>query len=328
MPLTKRGSIVSFVAERLRPLPQPRRHQLLGVLLELFGSALGPRQDSRYRDYAPVPVPVPARYAAYSVNLVILAVLAAGEIAGSSLFPEARDPATEWRNLALLWRSQLPRDGWEGLISTLVLSRTRQSNYQRDVVLRYGGNTGQQAGRLDPLWSDDLFVNKLKLGHPYGWRRNRDSWLRDQAWFVCDSDDDIAAHALEPFGSDLNIICSFHSYWPEPGYAMSTGNALITLWLASSSDCSPDELASAYDTCMEIAIHARFAPTASKLRTSYRNLVFRQLAADRQRVPQGWLNAVTRRIEAATITGEATEQADLLRIAGNFLPELANAPQA
>src|SRR5712691_2002912 len=215
MPLTKRGSIVSFAAERIRTLPQPRRHQLLGVLLELFGSALGPRQDSRYRDYAPVPVPVPARYAAYSANLVILAVLAAGELTGSSLFPGVRDPATEWRNLALLWRSQLPPDGWEGLISTLALDRIWRNGSRRDVVLRYGENTGQRAGSLDPLWSDSFFVNKRMLGQPYGWRRNRDSWLRDQAWFVCDSDDDTAAHALEPFAGDLDIICSFHSYWPE-----------------------------------------------------------------------------------------------------------------
>lgn len=328
MPLTKRGSIVSFAAERIRALPQPHRHQLLDVLLKLFGSALGPRQDSRYRDYVPVPVTVPARYAAYSANLVILAVLAAGELAGSSLFPEARDPATDWRNLALLWRSQLPRDGWEGLIGTLALDRTWQNNHQRDVVLRYSENTGQR-GSLDPLWSDILFVNKRMLGGPYGWRRNRDSWLRDQAWFVCDTDDDTAAHALEPFGGDHNIVCSFHRYWPESGQAMSTANALITLWLASSSDCSPDELARAYDTCLEIAIHARFAPTASDLRVFYRTLVFRQLAADRQRVPPSWLNTVTCRIkEAANATGEATEKADLLRIASQFLPELATAPQS
>ena len=39
MPLTMRGTIVSFAAERIRALPEARRLQLGAVLLELFGDA-------------------------------------------------------------------------------------------------------------------------------------------------------------------------------------------------------------------------------------------------------------------------------------------------
>jgi hypothetical protein len=329
MPLTKRGTIVSFAAERIQALTEHRRHQVLAVLLELFGNSLGPRQGSLHPDYSPVPVSVPARYAAYSANLVTLAVLAAGELTGSLLFPAARDPVGEWRNLTLLWRSQLPRDGWEGLVGTLGLDRVWHDDDKRDIAFRHE-EAGPRAGNLDPHWSyGPLVLSELQPGRRLGWRHIQDNWLRDQAWFLCDNDDDTATHALEPLINDLDIVCTFHSYWPGQGRAMSTANALINLWLASSSDCPPDELARTYDTCMEIAIRARFGGYApSKLRRFYRTLVFRQLAADRKRVLQSWLNAAMKRIkEAAGVPGEAYEQGDLLDIAKEFFPELIGTPR-
>ena len=53
MPLTMRGTIVSFAAEQMRALPEARRLQLGAVLLELFGDAFGQRHDTRYEDYIP-----------------------------------------------------------------------------------------------------------------------------------------------------------------------------------------------------------------------------------------------------------------------------------
>ena len=162
--------------------------------------------------------------------------------------------------------------------------------------------------------------------------RTQDEWLRGQAWFVCDSDDDTVAHALEPFTGSFDDVAmsSFHSYWPEQGRSVSTGNALVTLWLASASDCAPDDLARAYDTCLDIAIVAGFAPHLGEVRQRFRTMVFRQLAADRQRVPADWLTAVASRIQAASqAPGKARQPAELLRIAGENLPELVgNQPPA
>ena len=115
MPLAMRGTIVSFIAERIQALPMPRRHQLRTILLSTFNSALGPRHDTRYHEYMPLRLPVPARCAAYSVNLAMLTVLATGEVTGRALFPAVYDPVDEWRKLSMLWRSQLPPEGWAGL---------------------------------------------------------------------------------------------------------------------------------------------------------------------------------------------------------------------
>ena len=112
MPMTMRATIVSFLNEQLRALPEPRRQKLCTVLLGLFRDSLGPRRDTPFGKYTPLQLPVPARHAAYSANLAVLAVLSAGEVTARQLFPAARDPVEDWRNIALLWRSQLPwKDG-------------------------------------------------------------------------------------------------------------------------------------------------------------------------------------------------------------------------
>jgi hypothetical protein len=323
MPLTTRGTIMSFLAERLRALPEPRREQLGAMLLELFRDSLGPRHDTRYDDYTPLPLPVPARHAAYSASLTVLTVLSAGEVTGKQLFPAARDPVEDWRKLALLWRSQLPLEGWAGLIGAIVPDRI-WDNDQRDIRL-HPQNASQPPWSPDPRWS----YNR-RLGYEYKPRApghfsiwmDFDSWqVRDQARFLCDHRDDALVHALEPFAGDLDaMITSFHSYWPDPDRAVSAANALITLWLAFSKDSAPDELAAAYDTCLKIVVQG-FSPYDTETWERFRIMVLRQLAADQRRLPQAWLNSAATIIQDATHT-DAPEGAALLRIANEALPEL------
>lgn len=124
-----------------------------------------------------------------------------------------------------------------------------------------------------------------------------DAGLRKRAWFLCESDDDTIVHALEPLANGYDqMFSSFHSCWPERGRAVSSANALITLWLASGSQSTPDQLASAYDICLDITISALFGPGQSTIRQSFRVLVFRQLAADQRRLSANWLNSVINRI--------------------------------
>jgi hypothetical protein len=323
MPLTMRGTIMSFLAERLRALPEPRREQLGTMLLGLFRDSLGPRHDTRYGDYTPLPLPVPARHAAYSASLTVLTVLSAGEVTGRQLFPAARDPVEDWRKLALLWRSQLPLEGWAGLIGAIVPDRI-WDNDQRDIRL-HPQNVSRPPWSPDPRWS----YNR-RLGYEYKPRApghfsiwmDFDSWqVRDQARFLCDHRDDALVHALEPFAGDLDaMITSFHSYWPDPDRAVSAANALITLWLASSKDSAPDELAAAYDTCLKIVVQG-FSPYDTETWERFRVMVLRQLAADQQRLPQAWLNSAVTIIQDAT-HADAPEGAALLRIANEALPEL------
>ncbi len=329
MPLTMRATIVSFLTELLQALPTPRRRQLTTVLLGLFRDSLGPRRDSRYSEYTPLPLPVPARHAAYSSNLAVLIVLSAGDVTGSQLFPAARDPAEDWRKLALLWRSQLPAEGWTGLISAISLDRT-WANGQRDVILRPGETSGQSGWEPDPHWSynrgpvDPYRQRAL----PFGFAYVSDSWLRAQAMFVCDADDDALIHALAPFADDFgHAISVFHSYWPEQGLAPSAAHALIGLWLAASMDSSPEELAAAYDTCLEIAILGRFSPSGTATREHFRFLVLRQLAAHQPQLPQDWYESVVTRIRDAVANGPSRvyDPAELLRIANATLPEFTAA---
>jgi hypothetical protein len=324
MPMTMRGTIMSFVTEMFQALAEPRRQQLRTVLLRLFAEVFSPRHDARYNDYTPQTLPVPTRYAVYSANLATLAVLADGEVVGRSLFPMARDPVGEWRRLALLWRSQLPREGWAGLIGAISLDRIWE-NDQREVVLSSGRRKGQQSRSADPHWSCNRGPSHeyRQVRRPFGWMIVNDVWLRDQAWFLCDDSDDTLVHALEPFAGDFNaVISGFHSYWPDQGHAVSAANALIRLWLASSSDCALDELIGAYDTCLEIAIRAKFSPNENRTRERFRVLVLRKIATDK-RLPAEWLDSVVIRIqEAATkASDEIFEAAALLRIANEIFSE-------
>lgn len=326
MPLTVRATIVSFLTEQLRALPEPRRQQLYTVLLGLFRDSLGPRRDTLYSEYAPMQLPVPARHAAYSANLAVLAVLSAGKVRGRQLFPAARDPVEDWRNIALLWRSQLPQEGWAGLINDISLDRAWDNN-QRDFVLRPGETTELPAWLPDPHWSENRGPRTTyrQRGLPFGFASVNDSWLRAQARFLCDAGDDALIHALAPLADDFgHAISVFHSYWPEQVRAPSAANALITLWLISSKDGSQDELTAAYDTCLKIAILGRFSPSGTTTRERFRFLVLRQLAMHQPLLPQDWLETVATRIRDAVSKSpnEVYEPAELLRIANETFPEL------
>ena len=324
MPLSMRATTVSFLTEQLRALPESHRQELGAILLGLFRDSLGARRDTRYGDYAPLPLSVPARHAAYSANLALLATLSADQLTAGQLFPAARDPVADWRNIALLWRSQLPTEGWAGLIGAIGLDRTWH-NDRRDFVLRPGETSGESAWSADPYWSGNRGPgNEYRLrGGPYSFADDDDLWLRAQARFLCDPGDDSLIHALAPLADNLgHAISVFHSYWPEQGRALSAANALIALWLASGKDSPPGELITAYDTCLKIAILGGFSPGGAATRERFRILVLRQVAAHRSRLPQDWLDSVVAKIWDAVSKGSVNAGEELLRIANETLPEL------
>jgi hypothetical protein len=326
MPVTMRATIMSFLTDLFRKLPGTQRHQVGTVLLELFHGSLGPRQGTRYGDYAPLPLPVPARHAAYSVNLAVLAVLAAGDLTASRLFPGARDPVSDWRYIALLWRSQLPTEGWDGLITGIAVERI-WDNGKRDIFLRPGdiARTGHRPVRAtDPRW---IYTDWGEPGHRtlqpgesaiYVMSAER---LRDQLWFLCDETDDTLAHALEPLAPDLiAATTAFHYYGSHPGHAISALHALISMWMTSNTDSSQNELIDAYETCLNIVISG-FAPDQAKAREQFRTIVLRQLAADQPRLPPTWLHQAILRIRHAA-RADADEGDALAKITAEILPRL------
>ena len=114
------------------PGSAPQQRQLLpDLLLRLHNRALYPRTESAYNGYQPLALTVTARHAAWSANLVALAVLTAGQISGTQLFPDEPDPAVPWRNQAMMWRSQLSSEEWFGLHQAIALERVWEGQRRR-----------------------------------------------------------------------------------------------------------------------------------------------------------------------------------------------------
>lgn len=55
-------------------------------------------------------------------------------------------------------------------------------------------------------------------------------------------------------------------------HGSSATKTTITLWLVAGSDCTADEFVGAYETCLEIAIRARFDPAMNEITKRFRNL--------------------------------------------------------
>lgn len=255
-------------------------------------------------------------------------MLACGEVTGTALFPATNNPAEDWRKLALLWRSQLPQEGWDGLMDGIALDRIWDGD-QRNIILHPGAAAEQPTWSPDPLWDLDVGPGHDQRPRDPGsssiWVHLDNGRLRDQARFTCDAGDDALVHALEPLAGDLGrAVTTFHSYGPEQDRAVSAANALITMWIASGCDSSPDELAAAYDTCLKIAAHG-FMPSDTGTRQQFRLLVLRQLAADQHRVPRIWLESVPAMIREAAEVEWVAEGAALLQLAHEILPELMGA---
>ncbi|HET8683523.1 MAG TPA: hypothetical protein VFM54_16880 [Micromonosporaceae bacterium] len=307
--LTTRSTVVSFITERLTTLSAARRQLLRDLLLGLFHEALGPRHAHVHDDYQPRQVGVPARHAAYSANLTLLAVLVCGEVTSQDLFPDSGD-VEPWRRMTLLWRSQLvPTEGWNGLLHMIALSRDWVGD--RRVVRLARANDDDPTPSIDLYWTYGVARPRDPERSTFRWRHYSYEDLRRHSYFLCDRTDDTTMHVLEPFAADLDpAVATLHT--TPDGRAVSPANALITLWLAT------DDLVAAYQTCLSIVLHGYFDSVTldAAVRERYCSLVFRQLAMDRDRLPAAWVEDAVRQIRAA-----AQRDRSLLHLARGLLPE-------
>jgi NACHT N-terminal Helical domain 7 len=189
-PLCAPHLVVEFLVEMAAQVDENRRRQTTDLLLRLFRTVGGHRQNMALGGYEPVPVPVPARYAAYSQNLVVLAVVANLEIRVSELFGPEADAVEKWRNQALLWQSQLSSASWRSLVDTMEISREWRAG-SPDVVIRieagYFGIPG-----LDLEWHDGTKDENHK-GFDIGGVVED---IRRDNHFRCSWDGDLANHVL------------------------------------------------------------------------------------------------------------------------------------
>jgi hypothetical protein len=316
--------MVPFIADQ-DPFrsPTPARGQVTEILQWLFQDALKARHDTRYEDYQPQDTPVPARYAAYTANLVTLIILASQHSSASALFPASHNPAGDWRKLTLLWRSQLDTDGWLGLLDTIATERIWLAG-QRDITIRRTLPDECRPSEMDFFWIRNLSPDdEYRPSEPGNWSvfsgEPPQTELFTRAYFTADPADDACLHALRPLASELSTtINTFHAAWQQP--PVSAAHALISLWLASSLETSPTRLTAAYDTCLRICDFG-FSPDDKHTRELFRTIVLRQLQSDQRKLPESWLLAAAETIKNAE-TRNRKNGADFVKLAHQILPDL------
>jgi len=196
--LTARAPVVAFLGDLLGRLDTRQRHVLTDLLLRLHSRALYPRTDSAYNGYQPLGLTVPARYAAWSANLVVLAVLTAGQITGSQLFPHDPDPAIPWRNQAMMWRSQLSSEEVYGLHHSIALERVWEGQ-RRNICL------SRDDGTFTVPATDIYWTYNIPPGHPnrrgiLAWAGHGPPALLRKANFTAGKSDDFMYHGLQLLG--------------------------------------------------------------------------------------------------------------------------------
>lgn len=259
--LTARGPIVAFLGDLLDRLDVQQRAELPGLLLRLHARALHARTESSYGAYEPLPLTVTARHGAWSTNLVVLAVLVAGEISGTQLFPQEPDTAAAWRNQAMMWRSQLSNDEWLGLHEAIALNRVWNGQH-RDILL-------SRRGAVRPVDVSDIYwTYNIPPRHPdrkgvFSWVGHSPPLLQRKTNFTCGKSDDIMNHALHPLGTSFptiaNIFVTLDSDRP-----VSATHALLAALVAPYDQVSPT--GSPY---MDLAVVTRELRLASNVDHEY-----------------------------------------------------------
>jgi hypothetical protein len=228
--LTARAPIVAFLDDLLAGLDPRQRQVLSALLLRLHSQALYQRTESAFNHYQPLALPVTARHAAWSANLVVLAVLSAGQVTGSQLFPQEPDPAIPWRDQAMMWRSQLTSEEWYGLCATIALERAWDGD-RREVRL------WRDDGTFDPPYPDIHWTYNIPPGHPsrkgiFVWQGHSPENLRRKGNFTAGKSDDFMSYGLRPFAAAsptaANVFVNLDSGPVSAGQVMTA--ALLALY--------------------------------------------------------------------------------------------------
>ncbi len=297
-PLSARATTIEFLRDLLGSMSPDRRFLLRELILMLFGSALDARVSNKFASYEPIALHLPARCAAYSANLLVLALLIGGPARGSELFRHSDDVVTDWSRQALLWRSQVSAEGWGWLSQSIRVARI-EAGQHRDIVLRPsfainpaddGENENNQGGNDQLYWG---FERNYSRDIPQ-WSSGDSDQLRLRYSFTCDLDDDILVHSLSPMFDKLGpTITTFLGYSQER--SSSCINALLRLWIASSTRATEKELTAAYDDCIDFGLAALhwFDPESARV---FRRIVVRQLHMDLKQLPGQWRSSTRRRL--------------------------------
>jgi hypothetical protein len=238
--LSSRLPAVFFASELLGKLDAKRRKAIVEFLLRLHSQALFPYGESAYSGYRPLPLTVTTRHAAWSANLVLLAVLAEGKITGRQLFPQEPDTGMAWRNEAMLWRSQLTGYGWEGLFEVIALHPSWDDQSREVRLSRNDGTFVPNAPDLNWHFSvrpaaetqKGIFIEQ---GH-------NSLTMQRRVNFAAVMTESTMAHALNPVTSTFPVIANA-CVTLDDGIVVSATHALISAIFAPYQEDIPNDAA-------------------------------------------------------------------------------------
>jgi hypothetical protein len=305
-PLTTRGKILDFLGVLLQRFPEKDTALVRSLLLTAFHDSLEVR-DWGHPGYGPH-LTAPARYAAYSANLLLLTVLVAGPVTGGELFPGTPIPVNAWHRHSMLWRSQFTGERWASLAAALSLERIWHAG-EREVKVALGP--------WDPPHPDAYWIHLFPPGDERrkwaGWRHYDVESIRRESYFTCNMPEDIIWHGLAPLVEELDRSDPAADPAPveattafavgDDGKAVSVTHALLHLWLASSRPTGPGDLEQTYENCLNVIESSRDDSDVASRNTLFAR-VLRQLAADRERLSGQFVTRIYRRLENSILTGE------------------------
>jgi hypothetical protein len=268
-PLTTRAPVVQFLAEMTARLASAERERWTDVLIRMF------RQCERSGDwpastYRPAPgKTVAARFAAYTANLMLLAVVTSGGLRfGDLAEPTHYDAFRQWHDHAALWHGQLNNSGWDTLVEALAVERCVGPG-GRDVRLTLDDGTFV-APPIDPHW---LFqAREPERGSTFSTGFEVEGRRRRVLFQACNNDE-LAWHTIEPLlDSQLGPTTTmFASWWAQS--TPSAAQALMAVWLLPASGADPAET---YRRCVRIA--AEFPGWEQQMQIAYADTLLRTLA--------------------------------------------------
>ncbi|HKS47762.1 MAG TPA: hypothetical protein VJT49_22145 [Amycolatopsis sp.] len=275
-PLSSHPSIIGFLAELSDLATESERLSLATLLVRLCPLAWDGRGDRGRLDYEPRPMPTPTRHSTYSANLLVLAVIAKGEVRASELFG-AWDPITPWYRHVLLWRSQMSRMEFVGLVESVALRLVGDEHGQDLVLTLDDGSFVTPDVDLDWIFDvsrKDLSGEPAVLVQP----DQHPNSLARRAHFSVAKVDALVQHLLEPLTSALPDSVNSLLRWPDVQLHSAANLLMRTVFLPLEGGRT-EQAAEAYRRCADVAALDRL-PWQEEKRNRYAKLLLERLAVD------------------------------------------------
>lgn len=271
-PLSSSPSVIGFLTEFAGRASDSARQSLAALLSKLCILAHEGRDDRSHFDYEPRRLPVPARHAIYTANLVILVVIAEAETRVTKLFG-VTNPVDTWYAHAQLWRSQMSGSEYAGLVDSLAVL-----SLSGELLLRLDDGT-----YVPPEIDLDVTyrVHRRNLqGDPavFVATDHHPDRLRRTALFTQARNDAVVQHLLEPLVGVLKETMNSFVKWPDD-VMRSTAHLLMRAVLSPPDTAEAEAMALVYRRCAQVAVLDRL-PWSVVVRDRYCALLLERLRAD------------------------------------------------